>query len=418
MLEAVGIEGVMRGFLRLVFFACSFLLLFPAAAVQAAPQLTVPGPITAEAQDASGADVTYTVTASNPAGKPVTVSCAPPGAMAAGTFTATVHFPLGVATVTCSVIDETGAVEATASFTVTVRDTTPPVIAGTPAVQVDTAGGGGAVVTYVQPTAVDLVDGPVPVSCSPASGSLFPVGSTSVSCTASDSRGNTATATFAVTVTAPTPAPTPSPPPPPPPPPGRSVPDTVPPDEVGKVQVESITRAIRLSWALPSDPDFDHIEVQRASSSGDATLITVYSGSASSFTDRGVRPGTSYRYVIVTVDHVGNRSVGIAVAATAKLLMLLSPREGATLKRPPRLVWRSFPSATYYNLQLFRGSQKIFSAWPIRTQLRVKKTWIFGGKRYTLGRGTYRWYVWPGLGRRSATDYGPLLGDSSFTVKK
>ena len=199
-LEAVGIEGVMRGLLRLV-FVCCFLLLFPAAAVEAAPGLTVPGPITAEAQDASGADVTYTVTATNPAGKPVTVSCAPPGATAAGTLTATVHFPLGVTTVTCSVIDETGAVQATASFTVTVRDTTPPVIAGTPAVQVDAAGSGGAVVTYVQPTAVDLVDGPVPVSCSPASGSLFPVGSTTVSCTASDSRGNTAAATFAVTVT-------------------------------------------------------------------------------------------------------------------------------------------------------------------------------------------------------------------------
>lgn len=416
----------MRGLLRLVFFVCLFLLLFPAAAVQAAPQLTLPGPITAEAQDASGADVTYTVTATNPRDKPLTVSCAPPGGTAAGTFTATVHFPLGVTTVTCNVIDETGAVAATGSFTVTVRDTTPPVIAGTSAVQVDAAGDGGAVVTYVQPNAVDLVDGPVPVNCSPASGSLFPLGSTTVSCTASDSRGNTATATFAVTVTAPTPAPTPPPSPPPtsppsPPPtapPGGRVPDTVPPAEVGKVQVESLNAAIRLSWALPSDPDFDHIVVERSSSGSDATLITVYSDSASSFTDRGVTPGISYRYVIVSVDHVGNRSAGIAVAATAKLLMLLSPRDGATLKKPPRLVWRSFPAATYYNLQLFRGSQKIFSAWPIRTQLRVKKTWTFGGRRYTLGRGTYRWYVWPGLGPRSASDYGPLLGSSTFTVGK
>ncbi len=408
----------MRGLLRLAFFVCAFLLLVPAAAVQAAPQLTVPGPITAEAQDASGADVTYTVTATNPAGKPVTVSCAPPGSTAVGTLTATVHFPLGVTTVTCSVIDETGAVAATASFTVTVADTSPPVIAGTPAVQVDAAGVGGAVVSYLPPTAVDSVDGPVPVSCSPASGSLFPIGSTTVTCTASDSRGNTATATFAVTVTAPTTAPTPPPTSPTPPPPGRSVPDTVPPHEVGKVQVESINRAIRLSWALPSDPDFDHIEVQRSSSSSDAPLITVYSGSASSFTDRSVNGGTSYRYVIVTVDRVGNRSAGITVAATARLFMLLSPRDGATLKKPPRLVWRSWPSATYYNLQLFRGSQKIFSAWPIRPGLRIKKTWIFGGKRYTLSRGTYRWYVWPGLGPRSATDYGPLLGNSSFTVKR
>jgi hypothetical protein len=412
----------MRGLLRLVFFGCSLLLLFPAAAVQAAPQLIVPVPITAEAQDASGADVTYTVTATNPTDKPVTVSCTPPGMTAAGTLTATVHFPLGDTTVTCSVIDEAGAVEATASFTVTVRDTTAPVIAGTATVEVAATGGGGTVVTYVPPTAVDLVDGPVPINCTPASGTLFPTGSTTVACTAADSRGNTATATFAVIVTAPTPAPsppqpTPPPPPPPTPGPGGSAPDTLPPHEVGNVQVESMTRAIRLSWALPTDPDFDHIEIRRSSRS-DATLIMVYRGSTFSFTDRGLRPGSSYRYVIVTVDRVGNKSAGIAVVATAKALMLLSPRDGATTKTPPRLVWRPFPAAAYYNVQLFRGSRKIYSAWPTRTQLRLKRTWMFGGKRYALGRGTYRWYVWPGLGPRSATDYGPLLGDSSFKVAK
>jgi hypothetical protein len=196
------------------------------------------------------------------------------------------------------------------------------------------------------------------------------------------------------------------------------MPDMVAPHEVGKVQVEIINRAIRLSWALPSDLDFDHIEVQRATNSSDAPLIPVYSGSASSFIDSSVTGGTSYRYVIVTVDRVGNRSAGITIAATAKLFMLLSPRDGATLKKPPRLVWQSWPSANYYNLQLFRGTRKIFSAWPIRPQLRIKRTWTFGGRRYTLSRGTYRWYVWPGLGPRSATEYGPLLGESSFTVKR
>src|SRR5439155_15127349 len=41
------------------------------------------------------------------------------------------------------------------------------------------------------------------VSCSPASGSTFPIGTTVVHCTASDTAGNTATASFFVVVSAP-----------------------------------------------------------------------------------------------------------------------------------------------------------------------------------------------------------------------
>ena len=61
-----------------------------------------------------------------------------------------------------------------------------------------------AVVTY-SASATDLVDGPVAVSCSPASGSIFPVGTTTVTCSATDAHGNTtpneAKPSFTVTVT-------------------------------------------------------------------------------------------------------------------------------------------------------------------------------------------------------------------------
>ena len=40
----------------------------------------------------------------------------------------------------------------------------------------------------------------MPVTCTPASGSTFPLGATTVSCSATDKAGNTATGTFAVTV--------------------------------------------------------------------------------------------------------------------------------------------------------------------------------------------------------------------------
>ncbi len=83
-------------------------------------------------------------------------------------------------------------------------DTTPPVLSGVPsAISVEADDAAGAVVTWVDPTAVDDVDpGPV-VACDPASGSVFPVGTTTVTCTATDSSGNAASATFDVTVSPP-----------------------------------------------------------------------------------------------------------------------------------------------------------------------------------------------------------------------
>ena len=57
----------------------------------------------------------------------------------------------------------------------------------------------GAKIDYTA-AAEDAVDGPVPVTCDPASGSLFPLGTTKVTCTATDSSGNTGTATADFTV--------------------------------------------------------------------------------------------------------------------------------------------------------------------------------------------------------------------------
>ena len=48
--------------------------------------------------------------------------------------------------------------------------------------------------------AVDVVDGDVDVTCDPPSGSLFAIGATTVGCSASDTRGNTAEDTLEVLV--------------------------------------------------------------------------------------------------------------------------------------------------------------------------------------------------------------------------
>ncbi|MBI3853154.1 MAG: HYR domain-containing protein [Verrucomicrobia bacterium] len=65
----------------------------------------------------------------------------------------------------------------------------------------DDKGQCGAVVTFVSPSLSGGCQG-VTISCSPASGSFFPVGSTSVNCTATDGSGNVVTScSFTVTVT-------------------------------------------------------------------------------------------------------------------------------------------------------------------------------------------------------------------------
>lgn len=89
-----------------------------------------------------------------------------------------------------------------ATFTVTVEDTTPPVLTLPAGITTGATGPTGAAVTF-SAGATDLVDGAVSVTCTYASGDTFPIGTTTVTCSATDSARNTATGAFKVTVTAP-----------------------------------------------------------------------------------------------------------------------------------------------------------------------------------------------------------------------
>jgi hypothetical protein len=103
-------------------------------------------------------------------------------------------------TVTCTATDA-HANSSQTNFTVRVQDTTPPVISNMPAnIVAPSTGPNGAIITWPPPTAVDIVDGAVPVFCVPPSGSLFPIGTTTVTCTATDAHGNASARTFTVTI--------------------------------------------------------------------------------------------------------------------------------------------------------------------------------------------------------------------------
>jgi HYR domain/Carboxypeptidase regulatory-like domain len=88
----------------------------------------------------------------------------------------------------------------TCTFTITVNDTQAPVITCPANITVATANVNSPcqVVTFA-PTASDNCPG-VTVVCTPASGTCFPVGVTTVSCTATDASNNTASCSFTVSV--------------------------------------------------------------------------------------------------------------------------------------------------------------------------------------------------------------------------
>lgn len=80
------------------------------------------------------------------------------------------------------------------------EDTTAPVITVPAPITVAATSPAGAPVSY-EVSATDVDDPVASLSCAPPSGSIFPIGTTTVSCTASDSHGNAAAAGFSVTVT-------------------------------------------------------------------------------------------------------------------------------------------------------------------------------------------------------------------------
>ena len=429
----------------------------------------------------TGAVVNYTVAATDDSGTPPTVNCTP----ASGST-----FPVGQTTVNCTASDGTNTANASFTVTVTFVDTTAPVMSNVPSNRVVEANGlSGSVVSYTGPTATDAAEGPKPVSCSPTSGSTFPLGGTTVNCTASDSQGNTSSASFTVTVvdtTKPslivpqdravyadsplgigpqgygvppfllgasatdtvdphpvitTDAPEfftvgvhtvtfsavdasgngvsktavlevlPMPPagtPPLPIPPARAAPP-----DVNNLKAEAGDRRVRLSWQTP--PGVDHVVISRSLSLGGDVQV-VYTGSAESFLDRAVVNTLEYRYVVVSVDKDGLASAGVAATAQPRPTLLKAPKDGARLRKAPKLRWVANGEADYYNVQLFRGEKKMLSVWPLKPAVNLKNKWKYQGHTYKLSPGVYRWYVWPGFGARKAVDYGEMLGFSTFQI--
>ncbi len=127
----------------------------------------------------------------DPDGDTITVTQSPAG-----------PYSLGTTTVTLTVTDNHGAFGSCTS-TVTVVDTTPPVVscpvnvvAYLPLNSMNT----GMTVNYPAPTASDNCTASPTITSSPGSGSIFPVGTTTVNVTAKDAANNQSSCSFTVTV--------------------------------------------------------------------------------------------------------------------------------------------------------------------------------------------------------------------------
>lgn len=161
-----------------------------------APSITCPANITKSTDlNQCGAVVTYAApVVSDNCPNVGTPSCSP----ASGSF-----FPKGTTTVTCGVNDAASN-HSSCTFTVTVNDTQAPAITCSPNITavmpaqcpLNTI---GRTVTFVAPVATDNCPGVI-AACVPPSGSTFPIGTTSVTCTATDTSGNHTSCSFSVKV--------------------------------------------------------------------------------------------------------------------------------------------------------------------------------------------------------------------------
>lgn len=153
-----------------------------------APDITCPLDITTSAaQDACTASVSFATPIGTDTCGAANVVCAP----ASGS-----PFPVASTPVTCTATDLSNNSQP-CTFNVAVEDTQPPAIACPEDVLVNLPNGTSAPVSYAAPQVGDNCQGTT-VECVPPSGSVFSIGETTVTCTATDAHQNTNQCAFTV----------------------------------------------------------------------------------------------------------------------------------------------------------------------------------------------------------------------------
>jgi hypothetical protein len=196
--------------------------------------------------------------------------------------------------------------------------------------------------------------------------------------------------------------------------------DLVAPPRVSNARVRTGDHVVRLTYGLPSDPDLARVRIVRAIAGLPGTERLAFSGLARRFVDRNVLNGTRYVYEIQTWDSTGNHlTPGVIRNGRPRSRFLLAPRDGAILRRPPKLDWKVRRRARFYNVKLLRDvgpgpAREVLSKFPRRSALQLHRRWRHKGRVQHFRAGTYYWYVWPRIGGQ----YGRLMGWQRFVVPR
>ncbi len=335
------------------------------------PDLTVPADFSVEATGPGGATVDYTASATDLVDPSPSVTCNPPSGS---------NFFIRVTPVTCTATDASGN-SVSKTFHVTVQDTTPPTLKVPSDISVETSGS-SAVVTY-SASAKDVADPSPSLTCSPASGSTFPLGTTKVTCTAKDASGNSASKSFNVTVTqaqAPASPPPAAPPPPPPPPTPPPTPPTLPPTDAKQVNAQPVPGKPEPKVKLPGSHGF--VPLSEAKNLPAGTTITVNGGAQIDLSDPKGNEMVFYGDndgVPSTFIFQGTKGGVVQLSLTGGNLPKFRTTSGlaAKSKKPVRRLWGSghgkFTTKGKYASATVRGTIWLVADYSDHTLVTVKR---------------------------------------------
>jgi hypothetical protein len=70
------------------------------------------------------------------------------------------------------------------------------------------------------------------------------------------------------------------------------------------------------------------------------------------------------------------------------------PKQPNRTSTPRRFVWPPVEGANGYDMQLFRGSRRVFARRTRQPRVTLPRTWRYAGRIVRLEPGTYHWNVW------------------------
>lgn len=184
------------------------------------------------------------------------------------------------------------------------------------------------------------------------------------------------------------------------------------PPAFSNVSVGSTPKADVIRWT--SSEPAAKVALRRAPRASTRDVV-MFRGTGSSFVDKRIQPGIEYVYTLRAVDEAGNASAETTTVGLPKVLTLRPTPYVPRAAPKPILRWEPVRGAGYYNVQLLRGRKRVLAAWPETRQFGIPGAWKWGGHRYRLRPGHYRWYVWAGFGPQSFASYR-AVGSAQFIV--